>query len=265
MSDAIFSKIVELQGGNFGNVLDAGTGRASLEWLCTINSNSWSAVTFEEGRRQILARDFQQKIRPCDRLLRLNWCDSDQVDRILANTQFEVVLADYFFGSVDRYVPHSLNRCMAQLCARLAPGGHLFVVGQEPDHSSDSLFTQLERLRDATQILCQRRPHREVPAAEVIEGLESFGLQMLRHHRFENHYGIEYFQRELGVLRQLVNQKIESLRLRGALSEEITALQEKAESKLANGASLAHSHDYLLMLQDVEPLTAGYVPNIAPT
>ncbi len=80
----------------------------------------------------------------------------------------------------------------------------------------------------------------------------AFGLRMLHHHRFENHYGLEYFQRELGVLRQLVNQKIESLRLRGALSEEITALQEKAEAALANGASLVHSHDYLLMLQDVD-------------
>lgn len=250
MSDAIFSKIVELQGSRFGQVLDAGTGRASLEWLCTIHSSSWTAVTFEEGRRQILARDFKPRIRPCDRLIRLDWCDFDRVEATLGSAQFEVVLADYFFGSVDRYVPHSLNRCMQQLCARLAPAGHLFVVGQEPDYAGDSLFTQLERLRDATQILCQRRPHREVPAAEVIEGLESFGLQLLHHHRFENHYGIEYFQRELGVLRQLINQKIESLRLRGALSEEITALQEKAESMLANGASLVHSHDYLLMLRD---------------
>ncbi len=205
------------------------------------------AVTFEESRRQILARDFQLRIREQDRLLRLNWCDADMVQSLLGDRVFEVVLADYFLGSVDRYVPHSLNHCMGELCERLSGQGHLFVVGKEPDDQTDGLFSEMERLRDACQILCRKRPHRELPVDEVIEGFHSFGLQMLFHHRFENHYGIDFFRRELGVLRQLVNQRIDSLRLRGALSEEISRLQEQAEAALPQGASLVHSHDYLLM------------------
>ena len=48
--DALFEWIAKINGPEFGDVLDAGTGAHSLSWLATLKVRSLTAVTVEDWR-----------------------------------------------------------------------------------------------------------------------------------------------------------------------------------------------------------------------
>ena len=225
--DTVLQRIAQLQGPDWGDVLDAGTGRSSLAWLVSLPTRSWTAVTAEDGRAEVLARDFPP--RPQDRLVVGNWSD----ERLLREQRYDVVVADYLFGSLERYAPHRQEQVLDRLLDLCR--GQLYIVGlepwPEPDSPSGELLWEIARLRDACWILQGRRPHRELPLEWMLERLN----ERVEHddcigwERFRNFYDGDFAERELRGVRQVLRRAPAS-RLREALHEHTQQLLLRAQS-----------------------------------
>ncbi len=123
--DCLFQYVAERHGGApWGRVLDAGTGTHSLDWVASLPTESWAAVTGDPREGDRLRR--RATLRPDDRVLVGNWTDP----AFLAGEVFDVVLADYLLGAVEGFAPYF----QAELFERLRPhvGRDLYVVCLEP-------------------------------------------------------------------------------------------------------------------------------------
>ena len=179
MTDGLFEHIRVLHGArSWDAVLDAGTGRHSLEWVRAMATERWTAITGDEGMARTLREGPARDPRPGDRLVVGNWRDAS----LLAGEVYDVVLADYLLGALDAFAPYHQHR----LFERLRPhvGGRLYVVGLEPwpdraETPDDALVTEIARVRDATLLLCKERCYREHPAWWVREHLERAGFRVV--------------------------------------------------------------------------------------
>jgi len=123
----IFQKIERLQGARrWGRFLDAGTGTHSIEWVGSLATEQWTAVTGAEAHADQVHDAIAPQRREGDRILVGNWEDP----RLLAGETYDTVLADYLLGAIDGFAPYFQH----QLFARLRPlvGQRLYVVGLEP-------------------------------------------------------------------------------------------------------------------------------------
>lgn len=104
--DILFQTIERFHGIRpWGRILDAGTGLHSVQWLQTIPTSSWTAITADENMRGQIISDLgvAAKIRPQDQLIVGNWMD----DNFIANLgTFDTILADYLIGAVDGFSPY---------------------------------------------------------------------------------------------------------------------------------------------------------------
>ena len=198
-ADRLFTHIERLQGsGSWGSVLDAGTGRHSLEWLAGLETNRWTAVTGDRGRAEKLKREFRCKMRPCDRVEAGNWTDP----LFLHGEVYDVVLADYLLGAVEGFAPHLQDR----LFERLRPhvGGGLYVVGLEPyerfpDSRGGQLIKEIACLRDACILLAGDRCYREYPREWVVRHVEAAGFVVKDAQVFPIRYGPRFINGQLDV------------------------------------------------------------------
>lgn len=231
--DVVLEHVRSIHQGEWGRVLDAGTGQSSLEWVSSLDCEAWTAVTAEPARAEGLRR--RLVVRPQDRLLVGCWTDPT----LLAGERFDVVVADYLFGSVDRYAPWFQVGLVRRLAA--LTGEVLYVVGLEPYPEEPGLIQEIAALRDAVQLLRGRRPHREVPCEWLFERLREAGLEVEEPVRFENLYGPEFLEGELGAVETLLPQ----LGIKG-LEARVQALRAQGRRLLRKGP-IACSYDYLLV------------------
>jgi len=231
--DQVLEHVRSLHAGGWGRVLDAGTGQSSLEWVVSLGCEAWTAVTAEEARAEGLRRRLPP--RPQDRLIVGDWTDPT----LLAGERFDVVVADYLFGSVDRYAPWFQVGLVRRLAALTE--GVLYVVGLEPYPPGPGLIQEVAALRDAVQLLLGRRPHREVPCEWLFERLRETGFEVEEPVRFENLYGAEFLEGELGAVESLLPQ----LGVKG-LEVRVKELRAQGRRLLRKGP-LACSFDYLLV------------------
>lgn len=231
--DSVLEHVRSIHRGDWGRVLDAGTGQSSLEWVVSLGCEAWTAVTAEPARAEGLRR--RLPLRPQDRLLVGDWTDPT----LLAEERFDVVLADYLFGSVDRYAPWFQLGLLRRLVA--LTGEVLYVVGLEPYPQEPGLIQEVAALRDAVQLLLGRRPHREVPCDWLCERLREAGLEVEEPVRFENLYDQDFLEAELGAVEGLLPQ----LGVKG-LEARVKELRAKGRRLLRKGP-MACSFDYLLV------------------
>lgn len=178
--------------GNWGDVIDAGTGPGSLGWLVSCPVNTLTAVTANESAvRWTLqnTEDFLDK--KLDKVLAGNWRDP----KFLQGRQFDVVVADWLLGSVEFFAPHFQVGLVRRLSALVKPGGWLLLTGREPDHLKASapnastvgarLLLDIDALRDAATILGHRHPYRELPQWWVEEELATLGFHIHKRKTFE--------------------------------------------------------------------------------
>lgn len=184
MADSLFEHIASLQGDRpWGAVLDAGSGRHSLEWIRSLPTARWTAVTADPDMAATLPAG-----RAGDRVVIGDWTDA----ALLAGEVYDVVLADYLLGAVDGFAPYF----QGQLFRRLRPhvGGRLYVVGLEPlpdrpETPEAKLVVEIARARDATLLLCGERCYREFPVGWVRRSLESSGYRVVSERSFGNVLG----------------------------------------------------------------------------
>lgn len=104
--DILFQTIEKFHGVRpWGKVLDAGTGLHSVQWLQTLTTTSWTAITADNNMRNQIISDITvaSKVRPQDELVVGNWMDESFT---AALGQFDTILADYLIGAVDGFSPY---------------------------------------------------------------------------------------------------------------------------------------------------------------
>ncbi|RLN89994.1 hypothetical protein BBJ28_00002388 [Nothophytophthora sp. Chile5] len=200
----------------WGRVLDAGTGRHSLQWLLRGDAASRItevvAVTGEQPLADQLTREFAPSETPHATPLRVhagNWQD----DAFLGNESvFDVIIAGTGFA------PYFQDQISARLEKLLAPGGRLYLVGLQPlsesasaaaspseaDQAAGRLIQEVARTRDACLLLGGRRCYREYPIDWTQRQLEKAGLLVTDSVRLANVYSRAAITRQLEVGRRHV-------------------------------------------------------------
>jgi hypothetical protein len=201
MADELFDTVVRWQGGRpWGCVLDAGTGEHSLNWICGLPQEGWTAITGDPVRATRMTEAREGRMRPTDRILAGNWTDP----MLLQGERFETVLADYLLGAVDGFAPYFQD----QLFARLRPhvAGRLYIIGLAPypDQATTPggrLILEIARLRDACILLAAHRCYREYPLDWVLRHLEGSGYRVLEARSIPILYRERFINGQLDVCR----------------------------------------------------------------
>lgn len=246
VEETIFGHLEALQQGQpWGRVLDAGTGRHSLRWITQLDTQSWTAVTCGGPYADALRREFRSASRSGDRILSGNWTDP----AFLHGEVFDVVLADYLLGAVDRFSPRFQDR----LFERLRPhvGQRLYVVGLDPYPETAStpggeLILEVVRLRDACILLGQERCHLEYPAEWAERSLEQAGFVVEDLRRYPIIYRLDFIEGQLSVCRGKLP-RIPDRRLARELEIAISRLHEQARTSPEVRAGVRFGTDYSML------------------
>ncbi|HRL20605.1 MAG TPA: class I SAM-dependent methyltransferase [Alcaligenes sp.] len=245
----LFQVVADMQGGlPWGHVLDAGTGRGSMNWLLSLPTDSWTAITGAQSMAEQVRRELGERQRPQDRLVVGNWTDP----QLLQGEQFDTVLADYLLGAMDGFAPYAQD----QLFARLRPltGQRLYIIGLEPyvpysaDEPAGALVVEIGRLRDACLLLAGERPYREYPMDWVLRHLRQAGFRCLDAQRFGIRYGERFIHGQLDMCTQRLR-RLQDRNLALALSEHVETLRRRALALCQAEGGLRHGHDYVICAQ----------------
>lgn len=238
--DQLFSTIEAWQGDRpWGRVLDAGTGRHSLEWILSLGASSWHGVTAGAPGEGELRRAVGDRMRPVDRLISGNWLDPE----FLRGERYDTVLADYLLGAIDGFAPYFQDR----LFGRLRPhvGRVLYVVGLDPyldptlpdpslpadagpsDPEAAAIVLEIARLRDACILLAGHRCYREYPLEWAERSLASSGYVVQRSQRLPIVYGRRFVDGQLDVCERKLP-LFHDRKLAAAMAGSITELRGRA-------------------------------------
>nr|MBF0684434.1 class I SAM-dependent methyltransferase [Pseudomonas sp.] len=176
----IFRRIAALQDDQpWGSFLDAGTGLHSLQWVTSLPTTCWTAVTGASSMATQVRRAVRSRMRPEDRIIQGNWNDP----ALLAGETYDTVLADYLLGALDGFAPYG----QYELFHRLRPlvGKRLYVVGLQPyvpyfpQDPAGKIVCELGRVRDACLLLADERPYREYPMEWVLKQIRQAGMRIV--------------------------------------------------------------------------------------
>src|SRR6185437_2407346 len=143
----------------WGSLLDAGTGVKSLEWILTLPTERWTAVTADRRMAGETRDALSSQMRPQDRLLVGNWVD----DSLLTGETFDTILVDYLVGAIEGFAPYWQGRVFERLRPLVAEGGRLYVIGLEPyvqfepTTESGRVIWEIGRVRDACLLIAGER------------------------------------------------------------------------------------------------------------
>ena len=244
MGDSLFDTIVAHHGDReWGRVLDAGTGAHSLRWVAGV-AQSWVAVTADPHAAPPLV---EAHAGGNGQVILGRWEDESLLD----GEVFDVVLADYLVGAVDRFTPFYQRGVLARL--RRHVGGRLYLVGLEPwpahaDTAGGEILLQMARVRDAAFVLAGDRPYREYPATWVAAVLEEVGFHVVSVKQVPNLYKHGHVTSQLRVAERYA-QRAPAGALRAGLLAEIDGIRRRAMAcaELRGGVRL--SSDYILVAE----------------
>ncbi len=186
--DALFQWFERINGPDWGDVLDAGTGDHSLGWVASLPARSLTAVTVEAWRMAGL-----QTVAPQARILLGEWTDPT----LLYGESFDQVLVDYVIGAIDGHAPYFQYAYLERLRPHVRK--RLYLVGLEPPPRDGSVLDEVCRVRDACILLAGHRCYREYPRAVVLRWLERAGYRVRDAHDFPNRIGARFIQGQLDV------------------------------------------------------------------
>ena len=156
---------------SWGHVLDAGAGLSSMCWLMEQRYTSLTEITATNNGRYG-ALDLRKAVNNFERvnIVLGNWKQPDFIDRMLNTKLYDVVVADYLLGAIERHWPYGADTMMDRLLRVVKPGGYLLVVGLEPyellldrNDKQDRLVLDIESIGDAAARLTGVATYRELP------------------------------------------------------------------------------------------------------
>ena len=252
---SLFQRIADLQGDRpWGAMLDAGTGRHSMQWLLGLGTTRWTAVTGADSMARKTSDAIGDRMRPQDRLVVGNWIDPD----LLAGERYDTVLADYLLGAIEGFAPYWQEQLFARLRGLVTPGGRLYVVGlepyvpQNPDalDAAGSLVTRIGRLRDACLLLAGDRPYREYPADWTLRQIERAGFRVLHAEQVPIRFGTRFVDGQLDMCGRVL-ERVSDRPLAAALHAHTEALRMEAHLRIAEDGGLRTGHDYVIAAEAV--------------
>ncbi|CAJ1510165.1 class I SAM-dependent methyltransferase [[Mycobacterium] holstebronense] len=245
---SLFRYIETLHGDRaWGAMLDSGTGVKSLEWIRTLSTDRWTAITAAPSMAEAARAALGDGIRPQDRLLVGNWID----DSLLAGETFDTVLVDYLVGAIEGFAPYWQDQAFERLRPLIADTGRLYVTGLEPyvqyrpETESGRIIWEIGRARDACLLLAGERPYREYPLDWMLRQLERAGFAIVESRRFPIRYGPGHVNRQLDMCRRRL-QRFGSAALGSGMLQYVEELRLRALLILARDGGLRHGHDYVI-------------------
>lgn len=231
-------------------MLDAGTGTNSIQWITSIETTHWTAVSGAVAHAEQV-RDVVEPVRRVqDRIIVGNWADP----QLLAGERFDTVLADYLIGAIDGFAPYFQERMLTRL--RAVTAGRLYLVGLEPYVTHDPgteagrIVWEIGRLRDAVLLLAGERPYREFPMEWAVEQLAAGGWRVIDVKRFPIRYGARFVNSQIDMCLR----RLEGMRERGlaaALQARGEMLRDRALEVAARDDGLRHGFDYVIAAEPV--------------
>ena len=244
--------------GDFGRLLDAGTGADSLRWLASLfeahgggaSLDSYTAVTADEGmRRRVSEQARQLGIAGKGQVVIGNWMDGvkkttgelhfrkNKSDGILLHAgneteMYDTILADYLIGAMDKFSPYHQDVVFRRLARHLRPGGRLLVLGMEPvpdaGRGAARVAADVARARDAAALLAGERPYREYPLGWVERALaKEEGLTVVERRVYPYRHTHDKLAAQIGVGRGHAR-RIPSEELRAAMTRALDDLEAES-------------------------------------
>lgn len=244
---SLFRYIESLQGTlPWGSVLDAGTGVKSLQWIRTLDTERWTAITASHGMvKQIREALGDDGDRPGDRLLVGNWVD----DSLLTGETFDTVLVDYLIGAVEGFAPYWQDRVFERL--RPLVKGRLYLIALEPyvpfEPQTDSgrVIWEIGRVRDACLLLAGERPYREYPLEWMQRRLGQSGFRVLDARRFPIRYRERFINGQLDMCIDRLR-RFPDRELAASMQRYVEHLRARALELAGRENGLRHGYDYVI-------------------
>lgn len=244
----LFRYIEDLHGNRqWGSLLDAGTGVKSLEWILTLPTDRWTAVTAARSMAEKSRDALGSSVRPQDRLLVGNWVD----DSLLTGETFDTVLIDYLVGAIEGFAPYWQDRVFERLRPLVADGGRVYIIGLEPyvqfepTTESGRVIWEIGRVRDACLLLAGERPYREFPLEWMQRQLGTARFRMLEARRFPIRYRARYINAQLDMCLPRI-ERFPSPELGSSMRDHVEELRARALELAERQDGLSHGNDYVI-------------------
>lgn len=245
---SLFSFIEDLHGARrWGSLLDAGTGVKSLEWILTLPTERWTAVTASHTMAQRTRESPGTRIRLQDRIVIGNWVN----DNLLTGETFDTLLVDYLVGAIEEFAPYWQDRIFERLRPLVAPGGRMYVIGLEPyvpfkpETTAGELIWEIGRVRDACLLLAGERPYREFPMDWILRRLGQSGFRMVEARRFPIRYQARFVNSQLDMCVTRL-EKFASSEVCVTMRDYVEDLRERALRTAEADSGLRHGYDYVI-------------------
>lgn len=251
---SLFTSIETLQGDKpWGSFLDSGTGVKSLEWILSLPTDRWTAITAAQSMADTTRESLGERMRAQDRLLVGNWVN----DSLLTGESFDTVLVDYLVGAIEGFAPYWQDRVFERLRPLVADNGRLYVIGLEPyvqftpETASGKMIWEIGRARDACLLLAGERPYREYPMDWMLRKLGLAGFRMIDARRYPIRYRAPYIHSQLDMCLNRL-ERFHSADLGAAMRGYVEELRTRALALNEQEGGLRHGFDYVIA---VEPMS----------
>lgn len=243
---ALFEYVAQQQGARpWGSILDAGAGLNSTGWICTLNTDRWTAVSASPGHLAQVEAHVRPRMRPSDKLVLGNWTDP----KLLSGEVYDTVLADYLLGAVEGFAPYFQEDLFARL--RGLTGRTFYAVGldpyvtQEPQTAAGRAIWEIGRLRDVCLLLAGEQPYREYPAEWCRAALERSGFRVTAARKFPNRYKTRFVNGQLDMCIQRLP-KLADRDLARSLEVKVERLRREALALCEVERGLVHGCDWVI-------------------
>ena len=273
-------------GGQFGRLLDAGTGSESMQWVASLFDksmiDSFTAITADEMMHdRVTAQANELGIGDKGQIIIGNWIDGvnkntgglnfnsrrrkKKDSTILLHQgeeaeQFDTILVDYLIGAMDKFSASAYFQdvIFERLNTHLRPGGRLLILGMEPIADDNDgvakITTDIKHVRDSCQLLAGERPYREFPLSWIERSLARVdGLTVVQRKIFPFKYTYEKLVEQIDLGRRRVKD-FTSEDLKVAMTEvldELDARSLKLTQGLKDGAFMS-GFNYVVIVEKDE-------------
>lgn len=258
-NDEIYGWLQATVPGQWGDVIDAGTGPSSLTWLAGCPVSTLTAVTANETAahnvRTLVGRFLDPSL---DKVVAGHWQDPE----FMKDATYDVVVADWLLGSVDYFAPHYQVALMRRLYKLVRPGGWLLFTGKEPDDlkangTVPDIMLDIDNLRDAATVLTRHFAYREIPQWWIQDELKTNGFSIHEEKVAPMPLQREYVSGQLDWAASQVS-KIQDQGLRTAFEKRVADLRQRVDTASGlDGEGYVFGQVYALVAQRPRA-TAGF-------
>jgi len=251
ITDPMYNWLKAALPGQWGDIIDAGTGPESLAWLATCPVSTITAVTANESSKASTLNMVSSYLDPArDKILVGKWQDPE----FLKGHQYDVVVADWLLGSVEFFAPHFQVHLLRRLKGLVKPGGWILFNGREPDSlkkansTMGQVILDVDALRDAAMLLSLQHPYREIPQWWVEDELKNLGFEIRKRHVEALPIDPAYTLSQLHWAGDMI-EKVRDEQLRSALQQRYQQLDKLLKEVKPSPDKDFTGHSYGLLVQ----------------